>query len=91
MEMKKHENPPIFSTNWQIYRISQSLKQLTREETPKKRSRTRLWVALGVSMLSIATLFIVMPEMADVPKLMAYLGNKLTDILELITRALSST
>jgi len=91
MEMKKDEDPPIFSTNWQIYRISPPEKPLTREETPKKRSRTRLWVALGVSMLSIATLFIVMPEMANLPKLMAYLGNKLTDILELITRTLSST
>lgn len=65
------------------------MKPSTREEPPKH-SKTKLCIAFGVSMLSIATLFIVMPELMDVPKLMAYIGNKLADILELITRTLSS-
>jgi hypothetical protein len=66
------------------------MKPSTREELPK-RSKTKLWITLGVSMLSIAALLIIMPETADVPKLTTYIGNKLTDILELITRALSQT
>jgi len=87
---KKDDDPLIFSLNWQIYKISRSLmKPSTTEELPQKHSRTKLWIAFGVSMLSIATLFILMPELVGVPKLMAYIGNKLMGILELITRTLS--
>jgi len=88
--MKKDDDPFIFSLNWQIYKISRSLiKPSTTEELPRKRSRTKLWIAFGVSMLSIATLLIIKPELADVPKLMAYIGNKLMGIVELIPRTLS--
>jgi len=88
--MKKDDDPFIFSLNWQIYKISRSLiKPSTTEEPLQKRSRTKLWIAFGVSMLSIATLLIIKPELADVPKLMAYIGNKLMGIVELITRTLS--
>lgn len=90
--VKKDEKPFIFSTNWKIYRLSHSLtrvRPLTKEELPPKHSKTKLWMAFGFSMLSIVTLFI-MPELTDVPKLMTYTGNKLMDILELITRTLSS-
>ena len=65
------------------------MKPSTTEELPQKRSRMKLWIAFGVSMLSIATLLIIKPELADVPKLMAYIGNKLMGIVELITRTLS--
>jgi len=92
MEMKKDEGPLIFSTNWQIYKISRPLMTpSTREELPPKRSKTKWWIAFGISILSIATLFIVMPELADAPSLLTYVGNKLMDVLELITRTLSST
>jgi hypothetical protein len=89
ISVKKDDDPPVFSLNWQIYRISRSLTEpSTRKELPK-RSKAKWWIALGASMLSIATLFIVMPELADIPKLTTYIGSKLTDILELIRHTLS--
>jgi len=88
--VKKGDDPLIFSLNWQIYKISRPLiKPSTTEELPQKHPKRKLWIALGVSMLSIATLFILMPELGDLPKLMAYIGNKLMGIVELITRTLS--
>jgi hypothetical protein len=88
--IKKDDDPPVFSLNWQIYRISRSLTEPSTRVGLPKRSRTKWWIAFGVSVLSIATLFMVMPELVDVPKLTTCIGNKLTDILELITRTLSS-
>lgn len=88
--VKKDDDPLIFSLNWQIYKTSRSLmRPSTGIDLPQKRSKRKLWIGFGVSMLSIATLFIVMPELADVPKLMAYVGNKLMGIVELVTRTLS--
>jgi len=89
--VEEEEKPFAFSTNWQIYRLSHSPTEIRLStKLPQKSSRTKLWIAFGVSMLSVVTLFIIMPELADVPKLMAHIGNKLTGILELVTRALSS-
>jgi len=88
--VKKDDDPLIFSLNWQIYKISRPLiKPSTTEELPQKRSRTKWWIVFGVVTLSIATLFILMPQLVDVPKLTTYIGNKLMGIVELVTRTLS--
>jgi len=88
--VKKDDDPLIFSLNWQIYKTSRSLmKPSTGIDLPQKGSKRKLWIAFGVSILSIATLLIIKPELVDVPKLMAYIGNKLMGIVELIPRTLS--
>ena len=90
IRVEKEEKPFMFSTNWKIYRLSHSpTKGRLSTILPQKRSRTKLWIAFGVSMLSIVTL-LIMPELTGVPKLMTYIGDKLTGILELVTRTLSS-
>lgn len=95
--VEEEEKPFMFSTNWQIYRLSHSPTEVRLStRLPQKRSRTKLWIAFGVSMLSIATYLLYLsylftaPELVDVSKLMTFIGNKLTGILELVTRTLSS-